>query len=199
MTIPSGVDREKAVMRSEAKRLRAAVAARSGTSAAEAIVGHAMNLVTGLGPDTVVALYSPTQNEIDARFLATELDRAGFALALPVVTGRNEPLGFRRWGPGDPLSLGPYGIEEPEMSAPRVAPDIIFVPLLAYDGACHRLGYGGGYYDRTLAAYPGTRSFGLAFAAQVVDHIPREDHDIPLQAVVTESGVILPRKQRRMN
>jgi 5-formyltetrahydrofolate cyclo-ligase len=106
------------------------------------------------------------------------------------VTGAAEPLQFRIWGADAPLYEAGFGTLAPSDLAPRAEPDLILMPLLGYDRTGTRLGYGGGYYDRTLAAMTKRPMLvGLAFSAQALDHIPREAHDIPLDAVVTESGV----------
>ncbi len=163
-----------------------------GPDAAQGAAGHALRFLSNEPKSRVIAVYAPIKSELDARFLARDLDRHGFDLALPVVTAQNEPLLFRRWGPEDPLIDGPFGTTHPEDKAPTVVPDLAFVPLLGFDDGGTRLGYGGGYYDRTLAAHPSIRAFGYGFAAQLVDHIPRSRYDIPMHAVVTEAGVLVP-------
>ena len=163
-----------------------------GLEAAESAADHAIRFLTGEPTSRLIALYMPIGSELDARFLAHALDRAGYPLALPVVEERDAPLVFKRWAPGDPLSKGPFDIEQPEDAAPRVIPDLAFIPLLGFDGTGIRLGYGGGFYDRTLAAHPSIRAFGYAFAAQLVDHIPRTRYDIPMHAIITEAGVLVP-------
>ena len=96
-------------------------------------------------------------------------------------------LGFRAWRPSDPLVAGPFRVPEPAGGAP-VRPDVLLVPLLAFDAAGYRLGQGGGHYDRTLAELPHARTIGLAFAAQRVETIPRDRFDRRLDVVVTEAG-----------
>jgi 5-formyltetrahydrofolate cyclo-ligase len=104
--------------------------------------------------------------------------------------GEGEPLELRLWQDGAPLYPSGFGTLAPEELAPKAVPDVVLMPLLGFDGKGTRLGYGGGYYDRTLAALASKpRLIGLAFAAQEVDFIPRGDHDIPLDSVVTENGV----------
>jgi len=111
----------------------------------------------------------------------------GHALALPVV-GRENMLDFAAWTWGAPTRLNRFGICEPAASALRLTPAVVLVPLLAFDAEGHRLGYGGGYYDRALErANP--RAIGIAYAGQEVEKLPREGHDHPLDLVVTEAGV----------
>ncbi len=141
----------------------------------------------------VVALFSAIRGEPDLRPLARALHRAEVALALP-VTGGPEPLVFRRWAPGDALVVGPMGIGEPATTAPVVDPDMLFVPLAAFDRRGHRIGYGAGYYDRTLAALRArktVRAIGVAYAVQEELFIPDEPHDEALDLVVTERDTVL--------
>ena len=137
----------------------------------------------------MVAVYWPIRDELDSRVLLTRLMDAGQPVCLPVVLGEELPLELRLWEQGAPLYPSGFGTLAPDEAAPVVAPDIIVMPLLGFDGQGTRLGYGGGYYDRTLgmmAKRP--RLIGLAYASQEFDSVPREPHDIPLSAVVTEAG-----------
>jgi len=109
-------------------------------------------------------------------------------LALPVTPPRGQPLLFRRWRFGTPLVPGRFGTSVPPEDAPVVAPNALLVPLLAFDAAGRRLGYGGGYYDRTLAALPGVWALGVAFAGQQVAKVPAGAHDVPLHGIATEAG-----------
>ena len=114
-------------------------------------------------------------------------------LALPVVVERDRHLDFRAWSPGDDLEAGDHGTWHPYPSAPLVVPDVVLVPLLAFDRAGWRLGYGGGYYDRTLQglrrAAPVT-TIGIGFAAQEVMTVPHDGHDQRLDWIATETGLI---------
>ena len=139
----------------------------------------------------IVAGYWPMRNEFDPRPLLAKLGKAGHALALPVVVGKDQPLVFRDWTPGDVLVEGGFGTLAPHASAREVIPDVALVPMLAFDADGYRLGYGGGFYDRTLAQAPlrwQTLAVGLAFAAQETEALPREAHDRKLQWIVTEQG-----------
>ena len=189
MQHPSG----KQQRRDEARRIRAGAAAMLGVKAAEDAALHGMKLLSGFDTSAIVGVYWPIRDELDPRFLAQALERAGFSLALPVVTARDKPLLFRRWGLGDPLEAGLLGTRQPPGDAPEVVPDVLVAPLLAFDADCYRLGYGAGHYDRTLATYPHIKAFGFAYGAQFVDDMPREPHDWPLQGVITEAGTVLPR------
>jgi 5-formyltetrahydrofolate cyclo-ligase len=143
----------------------------------------------------VVSAYWPLGDEIDPRPLMEALHLRGHRLALPAIRAAGRPLDFRAWLPGDPLISAGFGIQEPAATAPSVAPRVLLVPLLAFDAAGYRLGYGGGFYDRSLAllrAAGDTLAVGLAYADQQVAAVPREATDQPLDLVVTERGVIVP-------
>ena len=125
-------------------------------------------------------------SEIDIRPLLRGLAARG-TVALPRTPPRGQALTFCRWQPGDAMTPGPFGTQEP--TGALVVPDVLLVPLLAWDRAGRRLGYGAGYYDRTIAAMPGVRTIGCAFAAQEVDIVPTDPHDALLDAIATERGV----------
>jgi 5-formyltetrahydrofolate cyclo-ligase len=131
-------------------------------------------------PGALVAGFWPMGDEIDIRPLLRRLEAAGHDLALPVTTPRGQPLVFRHWRFGEPLVPGRFGTSVP--------PDALLVPLLAFDAGGLRLGYGGGYYDRTLAALPGVWALGVAFAGQQVAKVPAGMHDVPLHGIATEAG-----------
>lgn len=141
--------------------------------------------------DDIVALYWPMGEELDARPLVQILLRQGRAVALPATPPKGAPLTFRRFTPETTLRPGPFKTSEPPAAAPALTPKVVFAPLLAFDGAGRRLGYGGGYYDRTLqslrAAGP-VKAYGLAYAGQEVSRTPTDALDEPLDGVVTERG-----------
>jgi len=142
-----------------------------------------------LADDSLVALYYPINDELDTEPLAAALVEKGVAIALPATQGKNRPLLFRRYTPGDPLIAGRFGEMVPEENAEAVAPSVVVAPLLAFTGAGGRLGYGGGYYDRTLAALRRSGdvlAVGYAYGAQEVDALPPDPLDEPLDWVVTE-------------
>ena len=140
-------------------------------------------------PGAVVAGFWPLPGEIDIRPLLAALAAQGHRIALPVTPRPGLPLAFGAWRPGEALRPGRFGTMTP--SGPEVIPDVLLVPLLAFDRLGRRLGYGAGYYDRTLAALPAARAIGCAFAAQEVAEVPAGPYDVPLGAIATEEGVIL--------
>jgi len=142
-----------------------------------------------IGPGAVVGGYWPLDDELDVRPLLEALARRGNPCALPVVLARGRPLGFRRWKPGDALERAGFGLSHPPARAPELDPDVLLVPLIAFDDRSMRLGYGGGFYDRTIAALRARRKLltvGVGFALQEVPHVPTEAHDIALDWIVTE-------------
>lgn len=138
----------------------------------------------------VVGGYFPFRGEADVLPLLDEVLRRGGEVALPVVVGQARPLEFRRWRPGDPMNLGVYDIPYPARED-RVEPDLLIVALLGFDAACYRLGYGGGYYDRTLAAVvqrPCT--VGIGFELGRLPTIHPQLFDVQLDCIVTEKTVL---------
>ena len=184
--------RRKAALRAEQRRGRGAVAAHLGAAAAEAV---ARQIVTEfrLPPGGIVSGYWPLADEFDPRPAMDRLAGLGHPLALPRVQGWGRPLVFHAWQPGDPLLAGPFQVMEPSPDAPVVDPRVLLVPLLAFDRAGRRLGYGAGYYDMALrdlrAQNPAPFAIGVAFAAQEVDEVPTGPRDQMLDAVVTERHV----------
>jgi 5-formyltetrahydrofolate cyclo-ligase len=136
----------------------------------------------------VVSGFWPMGNEIDIRPLLTALAGRGHPIGLPVTGKRGEPLVFRLWRPGDRLLPGRFGTSHPD--GPEVTPQILLMPLLGFDRTGNRLGYGGGFYDRTLAQLPGTLRIGCAFAAQEMPLVPTGPFDQKLDAILTEAGVL---------
>jgi len=190
MPDPSDIAALKAGLRREALRRRAAMGPDARAAAGRAAAERALPLLRGAGG--AVALFSAIRGEIDPAPLAEALSRAGIAVALPVVAGREMPLVFRRWVAGDPLDPDPlFGIPQPRAGAPELHPAAILVPLAAFDRRGGRIGYGGGFYDRTLAALsPRPLALGYAFACQEVPFVPMESHDAPLDMVITQDEVI---------
>jgi len=135
-----------------------------------------------------VAGFWPMGEEIDIRPLLVALHERGHRVVLPVTPRRGNPLTFREWWPGQAMVAERFGTMRP--TGEEFRPDFLLVPLLAFDRAGRRLGYGGGFYDRTLALLPGAMTVGCAYAAQEVDEVPTGPHDIRLRAVATERGVI---------
>ncbi|MCH8090967.1 MAG: 5-formyltetrahydrofolate cyclo-ligase [Proteobacteria bacterium] len=178
-------------LRELARGKRRAVAA-AGKEAGERLRESFLSALS-LPPAQVVAGYWPMPEEIDVRPLMTHLHLSGHVLVLPVVVGRGQPLIFRQWRPSIALDPGVYGIPVPGAEAPELTPGVLLVPLLAFDDEGRRLGYGAGYYDRTLAALRAggdILAIGAAYAAQRMDSLPEDASDQRLDWVVTEEGAI---------
>ncbi len=182
---------EKTALRREALARRDAIAPAERAAAAEAVAARPFPLA--IAPGTIVSGFSPMKSEINPVPLMRKLADAGAQLALPAVAGRGRPLAMRVWNFGEPLVAGVWGIREPRPQAPEALPDILLVPLLAFDRAGHRIGYGAGYYDMTIAqarALKPVVAVGLAFAAQEIAHVPATPRDAPLDLVLTERETI---------
>jgi len=182
---------EKAALRASMKDRRAELAARD-PDAGETLAGKfPMKLFERYGP--VVAGYIAIRDEIDPMPLMERLAAAGAELALPRVEDDGVTMHYRRWSPGDALEDRPFGLKEPLQSAEIVSPTLILVPLLGYDLAGHRLGYGKGHYDRALERLRGEgRAFacGVSFHGQQIDAVPAEPHDQLLDWAMTEVGSV---------
>lgn len=178
-------------MRAAARDARDALAAGLGAAAATGIAARFMS--SPLAENAVVSGYMPMRSEIDPRLLMDRLAAAGSTLCLPDVVAEGTPLEFRRWMPDDPLETGRYGISVPVPGADVLVPGLVLVPLLAFDRQGHRMGYGGGYYDRTIARLRDegdVLAVGLAFSGQVRDDLPVEPHDMRLDWIVTDSAAL---------
>lgn len=154
---------------------------------AAALAAHAGQLK--IAPGAIVAGYHAHRDEADPALLLEALIHAGAHIAFPRVTAKDAALEFHCVPDGEVLRPGAFGIREPLGHWPRATPEILLVPLLAYDDQGYRLGYGGGYYDRTLAALPDARAIGIAYAGQRMDFLPHDAHDYPLNAILTENGL----------
>jgi 5-formyltetrahydrofolate cyclo-ligase len=182
---------EKKQMRLDAAALRDALPREARQDAAEAIAARPFPLKVGVG--VVVSGFMPMKSEINPLPLLRRLEDMGARIALPAIAGRGKPLVMRQWRFGEPLAAGVWGIREPKAEAPEVDPDILLVPLLAFDRAGYRVGYGGGYYDltiSTLRAKKNATAVGIAFAAQQVAKVPATERDARLDLVLTEREVI---------
>ncbi len=145
-----------------------------------------------LPPSAVVAGYAAFRDEADPALLMAALAARGHPLAMPAMVGRGLPLRFHRWCETDAMVLHPYGVREPHPDCAVVVPEVLLVPLLAFDAEGYRLGYGGGYYDRTLEGLRASgpvRAIGIAYAGQAAIQLPHGDHDQRLDAVLTEAGL----------
>jgi 5-formyltetrahydrofolate cyclo-ligase len=181
----------KAVLRQEAIARRDALPPGERQQAAKIIAAREFPLA--VSPGTIVSCFMPLKSEINPLLLMRKLAAAGAQLALPVVAGRGKPLIMRAYAFGDELAAGQWGIRQPKPEAPEVAPDVLIVPLLAFDRAGYRLGYGAGYYDMTinsLRARKPLTAVGIAFAAQEIDAVPITARDARLDLVLTEREVI---------
>ncbi|MEO0823361.1 MAG: 5-formyltetrahydrofolate cyclo-ligase [Pseudomonadota bacterium] len=194
-TLDHFAERKTAARKAAFARRKAAHAA-----GAKASLDASQRLYTALKPvrsGLVVAGYRPIRTEIDPSMAMRALALAGARLCVPVIDGPGLPLRFREWSPGCAEIEGAFGARIPA-EGHWLVPDTLIVPLVAFDSACARLGYGGGFYDRTLeelrAASPATAAIGFAYAAQEMDAVPREPTDQTLDLIVTEAGFHAPER-----
>ena len=187
----------KVLLRRQAleRRKEAAPAARARLS--ERLVFEGVRLARLWRP-AVVSGFHPIREEPDVLALLEALAREGYGTALPAVVGRDTHLSFRLWRRGEPTLLGGMGVPEPLESAPSVEPDLLFVPLACFDRRGHRIGYGAGYYDRSLELLRSTKrihAVGVAYGVCEVAAVPYEAHDQGLDVVVTEHETIFVRER----
>jgi 5-formyltetrahydrofolate cyclo-ligase len=189
---PAELVRRKAELRALLVARRQTVTAEAAARAAGAVAELLAQELARSAP-VIVAGYWPLADELDPRPAMQRLAAAGHGLALPRMEGRAAPLAFHAWSWGDPLLPGGFAVMQPDPGQPKVAPQVVLVPLLAFDARGHRLGYGKGYYDRTLrtlrAAGAARRTIGLGFALQELPEVPAAAFDEPLDAIVTEHGL----------
>ncbi len=184
--------RDKASLRTDALARRADLDPTIRAAFASDLAAAGLALVRSRRPTPVVSLFLPIRGEPDTQPLLDALSAADVTTALPATPRRGEPLRFLAWRPGDALAAGRFGTREPLPDAAQHHPDLLFVPLAAFDARGFRLGYGAGYYDgalRRLRAMKPVLAVGVAFAAQEVAAVPAEPHDEPLDAVLTERGL----------
>ena len=178
----------KADLRATALAKRDALTGEQRSAAALAVAER--GLPFEMAPGTVVSGYSPIRNEIDPTPLMLKLAVQGARLALPTVTARGQSLIFRAWSPNARMVLGSLGIPEPSPAAAEVVPDLMLVPLAAFDRLGHRIGYGAGHYDHTFAHLRKSKAvtgIGLGFAVQEIEAVPALAHDVALDYVLTEA------------
>lgn len=183
---------EKARIRRAALERRAGVDQATREAFAERLALEGVALARRALARTVAAFW-PIGAEPDTLMLLAALDYHDFAAALPVTGALGQPLAFRRWREGQPLVEGPMRIPEPSRRLPLVHPGLLFVPAVAFDRRGYRVGYGGGFYDVTLAALRASGpvpAIGIAYSCQEVERIPEEDHDQPLDFILTETELI---------
>ena len=188
------LEQRKVELRRSAACQRKAAHARLGPSAG-ALLARNFQSNIDLAPAAPASGYAPIGNEMDVFPLLTALAAAGHPCALPVVTGAKTPLIFRQWEPGAPLTEAAFGVAVPAASSPEIVPAVVLVPMLAFDAKCRRIGYGAGYYDRTLAelrAGGPVLAIGIAYADQQVEEIPVDKFDQSLDMIVTERSILRP-------
>jgi 5-formyltetrahydrofolate cyclo-ligase len=198
MTEGDSIAAVKADVRRAAAARRDALPPDERAAAATAIAARSLPVAVAAG--AIVSGFSPLKSEINPVPLMRAFAAAGAQLALPVVMGKGKPLTMRAWTFGAPLASGVWGIREPPPQAPEVFPDILIVPLLAFDRAGQRIGYGAGYYDMTIARLRGMKKItavGIAYAAQEIAEVPSTPRDAALDLVLTEREVIDLRKSAR--
>ena len=191
MSIPAASISDKANLRAAALAARDALSSEQRAAAALALAARGLPLE--IAPGTIVSGYSPIRSEIDPVPLMRALGAKGARLALPAVMARGKSLAFRAWAPDDRLMMGPLGILEPSTAATEIIPDIMLVPLAAFDRLGHRIGYGAGHYDYTLAHLRKVKpiaAIGLAFSAQEIEAVPALQHDVALDYVLTETQLL---------
>ena len=191
MTTTIPLDELKAFLRKTAFAQRDALPPAERQAAAEAIAARPFPL--SIAPGIIVSGFSPLKSEINPLPLMRKLAAADARLALPVVAGRGKPLIMRSYAFGQPLNEGVWGIREPKPDAPEVDPDILIVPLAAFDRKGNRIGYGAGYYDMTITRLRSMKpvvAIGIAYGSQEVPEVPVSPRDARLDLVLTEREVI---------
>lgn len=187
------------------QKRRARTAANAARAQAHKVLGDRAGLmlaqhelpIARQGDITSVSGFYPYQAEINVLPLLARLVSEGWQTALPVVMAKGEPLTFRAWAPGEPTGRGIWDIHIPLETSPELQPDVLLVPMLAFDRRGYRLGYGGGFYDRTLAELRKLKpvtAIGVAYAEQEMDEVPLAPYDEPLDWILTERGVIEPKR-----
>jgi len=180
----------KADLRAAALAKRDALSDEQRADAAQGLARRKLPFEIASG--MILSGYSPIRSEIDPVPLMRKLAEQGAKLALPAVLARGKSLAFRAWSPDDRLMLGPLGILEPSPAAAELVPDIMLIPLAAFDASGHRIGYGAGHYDYTLAHLRKVKAIaaiGIAFAVQQIKAVPALPHDVALDYVLTEKKV----------
>jgi 5-formyltetrahydrofolate cyclo-ligase len=194
-TLPAtDIASRKRELRKQCAAVRDALAPELRATGAQRVAACGIGF-SGAPVGATVSAYSAMGSELDPGALVERLAREGMRTCLPVVTPLGNPLQFRSWMPGEPLVARTWGIREPADTAPVVEPDVLLVPLLAFDATGGRLGYGGGYYDRTLARLRALKpiiAIGIAHAQQRLESVPLGPHDEPLDWILTPDGPLRP-------
>jgi len=187
---PTSLIQDKIRLRMEARRRRQALALAQPAAVAGEIAASNLLAALNFPSGSIVSAYWPMGSEFDTRPLIHRLHASGCLIGLPVIVAKGEPLIFRRWVPETRFIPGGFNTQVPGTDEPEVVPERLIVPLLAFDSAGFRLGYGGGFYDRTLAKLRLLRpviAIGVAYAGQEVASVPRADYDQPLDWLATET------------
>lgn len=183
---------QKQRLRQEMMAKRRSIPAASHGPASESLAMHFSDHPI-LAVKESFAGYHAIRGELDVMPIFNRMQRWKKTMALPCVVGKDKPLVFRQWSPGDPLERDAMGIQTPNSKAKKVQPELLLVPVLAFDSFGNRLGYGGGFYDQTLSALRDTDAkplvIGVAFGSQEVELVPTEPHDATLDGILTETGV----------
>lgn len=182
----------KSALRKLVLARRAAIDPAVAAPRSEAVASRMMVLLARF-PEGAISAFRSFGDEIGTAPLLECLDAKGYRIGLPIVIGKGKPLVFRQWRPGDTMASGPYGIEQPLDTAPEIEPDILIVPMAAFDAQGYRVGYGGGFYDRSLAALRAKKpvvAIGLAYDEQEVATVPRDQYDARLDYLVTPTRTL---------
>jgi 5-formyltetrahydrofolate cyclo-ligase len=183
----------KVTLRNHAIEARKALRGDARREATRAATGRAFDRLAST--QGVIGLYEPFRDEIHPGELIRRLAEQGRRLALPSTPSFTAPIVFRAWAPGDALVRGRMNIPEPSPDAPEVFPEVLVVPPVAFDRRCYRIGYGAGFYDRTIPVLRHMHpvfTLGFAFACQEVASVPDEQHDVPLDAIATDAELMIP-------
>lgn len=196
MNSSDSIDAAKQALRKRMDVQRRGLSMKDRAAGASAVADTGLEFID-LAPGAVVSGYVAIRDELDPEQLLRSLSAKGHPIALPVILGRGRPLEFCQWEAGGELVPGEFSVPIPGANAPILVPDVLLTPLLAFDSQGYRLGYGAGYYDRTLAKLRRGRAvtaIGMAFDIQEVENLPHDGYDEPLDWVLTPSG---PRKMER--
>jgi 5,10-methenyltetrahydrofolate synthetase len=178
----------RAALRREKIAARTTLAPAEHARLSALLAGHLERAIIECGAQ-VLAFCWPIRAEFDARELVVRHLARGGRAVIPTVIGAEAPMVFRGWTPQAQMTVDPFGIPVPADAGPGATPDLVLLPLVAFDAGGYRLGYGGGYFDRTLAAMvPRPLAFGVGFEIARAASVRPQVHDIPLDAVITEAG-----------
>jgi 5-formyltetrahydrofolate cyclo-ligase len=184
----------KQLLRQSAQENRNKIASTAPLNSGDLLAGNVVQLLSSLIKPCIVSGYLPIGNEIDTLQTLIALDDAGYQTCLPVVLKSGCPLDFRLWTEGSPLEEGPLKTRHPVSDSIQVRPNVFLIPLLAYDDDGYRLGWGGGFYDRTLGTYQlegmPVIAVGVCYDDQHVTHLPIDEFDMPMDWVVTEKRIL---------